>query len=147
MCDVCVVCVYLCVCVCVCLVAPEQLAAPPVQVFDKTLVVKQMHILEPQDLLVTRADKGGSTWDPRPEPRHLHPSINPSSIHHPYIIHQYSNHYPECPPLPILDPGTTQNPGWRCLVLSVDEEKDLCNPLNINIHPDQLVLELDEQRR
>ncbi|XP_030210162.1 GTPase-activating Rap/Ran-GAP domain-like protein 3 isoform X5 [Gadus morhua] len=36
----------------------EQLAAPPVQVFDKTLVVKQMHILEPQDLLVTRADKG-----------------------------------------------------------------------------------------
>ncbi|XP_057674890.1 GTPase-activating Rap/Ran-GAP domain-like protein 3 isoform X3 [Corythoichthys intestinalis] len=31
---------------------------PPVQVFDKTLLVKQMHILEPQDLLVTRADKG-----------------------------------------------------------------------------------------
>uniref|UniRef100_A0A8C4ZSK9 GTPase activating Rap/RanGAP domain like 3 n=1 Tax=Gadus morhua TaxID=8049 RepID=A0A8C4ZSK9_GADMO len=38
--------------------AGVMLAAPPVQVFDKTLVVKQMHILEPQDLLVTRADKG-----------------------------------------------------------------------------------------
>ncbi|KAG7252883.1 hypothetical protein CRUP_026744, partial [Coryphaenoides rupestris] len=36
----------------------EQQATPPVHVFDKTLVVKQMHILEPQDLLVTRADKG-----------------------------------------------------------------------------------------
>ncbi|KAJ3605989.1 hypothetical protein NHX12_028032 [Muraenolepis orangiensis] len=36
----------------------EQLAAPAAQVFDKTLVVKQMHVLEPQDLLVTRADKG-----------------------------------------------------------------------------------------
>uniref|UniRef100_A0A3B4E698 GTPase-activating Rap/Ran-GAP domain-like protein 3 n=1 Tax=Pygocentrus nattereri TaxID=42514 RepID=A0A3B4E698_PYGNA len=31
---------------------------PPVQVFDKTLTVKQMHVLEPQDLLITRADKG-----------------------------------------------------------------------------------------
>ncbi|XP_077352968.1 GTPase-activating Rap/Ran-GAP domain-like protein 3 isoform X2 [Festucalex cinctus] len=31
---------------------------PPAQVFDKTLLVKQMHILEPQDLLITRADKG-----------------------------------------------------------------------------------------
>ncbi|KAM4720155.1 GTPase-activating Rap/Ran-GAP domain-like protein 3 isoform 1-T1 [Anableps anableps] len=31
---------------------------PPVQVFDKTMAVKQMHILEPQDLLITRADKG-----------------------------------------------------------------------------------------
>uniref|UniRef100_A0A3B4TYM8 GTPase-activating Rap/Ran-GAP domain-like protein 3 n=1 Tax=Seriola dumerili TaxID=41447 RepID=A0A3B4TYM8_SERDU len=31
---------------------------PPVQVFDKTMVVKQMHVLEPQDLLITRADKG-----------------------------------------------------------------------------------------
>ncbi|XP_015798529.3 GTPase-activating Rap/Ran-GAP domain-like protein 3 isoform X3 [Nothobranchius furzeri] len=30
----------------------------PVQVFDKTITVKQMHILEPQDLLITRADKG-----------------------------------------------------------------------------------------
>uniref|UniRef100_A0A3Q2D4X2 GTPase-activating Rap/Ran-GAP domain-like protein 3 n=1 Tax=Cyprinodon variegatus TaxID=28743 RepID=A0A3Q2D4X2_CYPVA len=29
-----------------------------VQVFDKTIAVKQMHILEPQDLLITRADKG-----------------------------------------------------------------------------------------
>lgn len=28
------------------------------QVFDKTMVVKQMHVLEPQDLLITRADKG-----------------------------------------------------------------------------------------
>ncbi|XP_054614194.1 GTPase-activating Rap/Ran-GAP domain-like protein 3 isoform X12 [Dunckerocampus dactyliophorus] len=36
----------------------EAQALPPVQVFDKTLLVKQMHILEPQDLLVTRADKG-----------------------------------------------------------------------------------------
>jgi len=31
---------------------------PPVQVFDKTLTVKQLHVLEPQDLLVARADKG-----------------------------------------------------------------------------------------
>uniref|UniRef100_A0A8C1YEW6 GTPase-activating Rap/Ran-GAP domain-like protein 3 n=1 Tax=Cyprinus carpio TaxID=7962 RepID=A0A8C1YEW6_CYPCA len=31
---------------------------PPVQVFDKTLSVKQMHVLEPQDLLIARADKG-----------------------------------------------------------------------------------------
>uniref|UniRef100_A0A8C1IXG3 GTPase-activating Rap/Ran-GAP domain-like protein 3 n=1 Tax=Cyprinus carpio TaxID=7962 RepID=A0A8C1IXG3_CYPCA len=31
---------------------------PPVQVFDKTLTVKQMHLLEPQDLLIARADKG-----------------------------------------------------------------------------------------
>uniref|UniRef100_A0A8D0A8V9 GTPase activating Rap/RanGAP domain like 3 n=1 Tax=Sander lucioperca TaxID=283035 RepID=A0A8D0A8V9_SANLU len=33
-------------------------AVPPVQVFDKTMVVKQVHVLEPQDLLITRADKG-----------------------------------------------------------------------------------------
>lgn len=31
---------------------------PPVQVIDKTLSVKQMHVLEPQDLLILRADKG-----------------------------------------------------------------------------------------
>ncbi|XP_028828553.1 GTPase-activating Rap/Ran-GAP domain-like protein 3 isoform X3 [Denticeps clupeoides] len=31
---------------------------PPVQVFDKSMAVKQMHVLEPQDLLITRADKG-----------------------------------------------------------------------------------------
>ncbi len=31
---------------------------PPVQVFDKTLTVKQIHVLEPQDLLIARADKG-----------------------------------------------------------------------------------------
>ncbi|XP_052381357.1 GTPase-activating Rap/Ran-GAP domain-like protein 3 [Oncorhynchus keta] len=31
---------------------------PPVQVFDKTMVVKQIHVVEPQDLLITRADKG-----------------------------------------------------------------------------------------
>ncbi|XP_051973418.1 GTPase-activating Rap/Ran-GAP domain-like protein 3 isoform X3 [Xyrauchen texanus] len=31
---------------------------PPVQVFDKTLTIKQMHVLEPQDLLIARADKG-----------------------------------------------------------------------------------------
>lgn len=36
----------------------ETPALPPVQVFDKTMVVKQMHVLEPQDLLITRADKG-----------------------------------------------------------------------------------------
>lgn len=40
-----------------CCVADTQ-AVPPVQVFDKTMVVKQMHVLEPQDLLITRADKG-----------------------------------------------------------------------------------------
>uniref|UniRef100_A0A669EIZ3 GTPase-activating Rap/Ran-GAP domain-like protein 3 n=1 Tax=Oreochromis niloticus TaxID=8128 RepID=A0A669EIZ3_ORENI len=31
---------------------------PPVHVFDRTMVVKQMHVLEPQDLLITRTDKG-----------------------------------------------------------------------------------------
>ncbi|XP_031715719.1 GTPase-activating Rap/Ran-GAP domain-like protein 3 isoform X1 [Anarrhichthys ocellatus] len=36
----------------------ETQAVPPVQVFDKTMVVKQVHVLEPQDLLITRADKG-----------------------------------------------------------------------------------------
>ncbi|XP_068429579.1 GTPase-activating Rap/Ran-GAP domain-like protein 3 isoform X1 [Clinocottus analis] len=36
----------------------ETQATPPVQVFDKTMVVKQVHVLEPQDLLITRADKG-----------------------------------------------------------------------------------------
>ncbi|XP_059213607.1 GTPase-activating Rap/Ran-GAP domain-like protein 3 isoform X1 [Centropristis striata] len=36
----------------------ETQAVPPVHVFDKTMVVKQMHVLEPQDLLITRADKG-----------------------------------------------------------------------------------------
>ncbi|XP_076014830.1 GTPase-activating Rap/Ran-GAP domain-like protein 3 isoform X2 [Genypterus blacodes] len=36
----------------------ETQALPPVQLFDKTIAVKQMHVLEPQDLLVTRADKG-----------------------------------------------------------------------------------------
>ncbi|XP_060916578.1 GTPase-activating Rap/Ran-GAP domain-like protein 3 isoform X2 [Labrus mixtus] len=36
----------------------ETQALPPVQAFDKTMVVKQMHVLEPQDLLITRADKG-----------------------------------------------------------------------------------------
>ncbi|XP_070844625.1 GTPase-activating Rap/Ran-GAP domain-like protein 3 isoform X3 [Chaetodon trifascialis] len=36
----------------------ETQTLPPVQVFDKTMVVKQMHVLEPQDLLITRADKG-----------------------------------------------------------------------------------------
>uniref|UniRef100_A0AAV2IS06 GTPase-activating Rap/Ran-GAP domain-like protein 3 n=1 Tax=Knipowitschia caucasica TaxID=637954 RepID=A0AAV2IS06_KNICA len=36
----------------------DTAAAPPVQVFDKTMVVKQMHVLEPQDLLIMRADKG-----------------------------------------------------------------------------------------
>ncbi|XP_037121513.1 GTPase-activating Rap/Ran-GAP domain-like protein 3 isoform X3 [Syngnathus acus] len=36
----------------------QALPAAAAQVFDKTLAVKQMHILEPQDLLITRADKG-----------------------------------------------------------------------------------------
>lgn len=36
----------------------EAQILPPVQVFDKTMVVKQMHVLEPQDLLISRADKG-----------------------------------------------------------------------------------------
>uniref|UniRef100_A0A8C7UAQ0 GTPase-activating Rap/Ran-GAP domain-like protein 3 n=1 Tax=Oncorhynchus mykiss TaxID=8022 RepID=A0A8C7UAQ0_ONCMY len=41
------------------LVATEAAGVlPPVQVFDKTMVVKQMHVLEPQDLLITRTDKG-----------------------------------------------------------------------------------------
>lgn len=38
----------------------------PVQVFDKTMVVKQMHVLEPQDLLITRADKGTLGLDHTP---------------------------------------------------------------------------------
>lgn len=42
---------------CLCCVSETQVL-PPVQVFDKTMVVKQMHVLEPQDLLITRADKG-----------------------------------------------------------------------------------------
>ncbi|XP_071207840.1 GTPase-activating Rap/Ran-GAP domain-like protein 3 isoform X7 [Salvelinus alpinus] len=37
---------------------PEAQVLPPVQVFDKTMVVKQIHVVEPQDLLITRADKG-----------------------------------------------------------------------------------------
>ncbi|XP_029372163.1 GTPase-activating Rap/Ran-GAP domain-like protein 3 isoform X2 [Echeneis naucrates] len=36
----------------------EAQTLPPVHVFDKTMAVKQMHVLEPQDLLITRADKG-----------------------------------------------------------------------------------------
>ncbi|XP_061589764.1 GTPase-activating Rap/Ran-GAP domain-like protein 3 isoform X5 [Cololabis saira] len=36
----------------------ESQTLPPVQVFDKTMAVKQVHILEPQDLLIVRADKG-----------------------------------------------------------------------------------------
>ncbi|XP_072310675.1 GTPase-activating Rap/Ran-GAP domain-like protein 3 isoform X4 [Eucyclogobius newberryi] len=36
----------------------ETTAVPSVQLFDKTMVVKQMHVLEPQDLLIMRADKG-----------------------------------------------------------------------------------------
>lgn len=39
----------------------EAQVLPPVQVFDKTMVVKQMHVLEPQDLLISRADKGRLT--------------------------------------------------------------------------------------
>ncbi|XP_076140081.1 GTPase-activating Rap/Ran-GAP domain-like protein 3 isoform X4 [Alosa pseudoharengus] len=31
---------------------------PPVHVFDKSMTVKQIHVLEPQDLLIIRADKG-----------------------------------------------------------------------------------------
>ncbi|XP_028980907.1 GTPase-activating Rap/Ran-GAP domain-like protein 3 isoform X3 [Esox lucius] len=37
---------------------PDAQVLPPVQVFDKTMLLKQMHIVEPQDLLITRADKG-----------------------------------------------------------------------------------------
>lgn len=33
---------------------------PAVPVFDRTLPVKQMHVLEALDLLVLRADKGGA---------------------------------------------------------------------------------------
>ncbi|XP_035383367.1 GTPase-activating Rap/Ran-GAP domain-like protein 3 isoform X1 [Electrophorus electricus] len=36
----------------------DSSSLPPVQVFDKTLTVKQMHVLEPLDLLIIRADKG-----------------------------------------------------------------------------------------
>lgn len=31
---------------------------PSVQVFDKTLQIKQMHVLETLDLLIARTDKG-----------------------------------------------------------------------------------------
>uniref|UniRef100_A0A674EMX6 GTPase-activating Rap/Ran-GAP domain-like protein 3 n=1 Tax=Salmo trutta TaxID=8032 RepID=A0A674EMX6_SALTR len=37
---------------------PDAQVLPPVQVFDKSMVVKQIHVVEPQDLLITRADKG-----------------------------------------------------------------------------------------
>ena len=37
---------------------PDDL--PSVPVFDKTLPVKQMHVLEALDLLIFRADKGGT---------------------------------------------------------------------------------------
>ncbi|XP_024154941.1 GTPase-activating Rap/Ran-GAP domain-like protein 3 isoform X7 [Oryzias melastigma] len=40
------------------LTVAETQTLPPVPVFDKTMAVKQMHVLEPQDLLITRADKG-----------------------------------------------------------------------------------------
>uniref|UniRef100_A0A3P9KJZ5 GTPase-activating Rap/Ran-GAP domain-like protein 3 n=1 Tax=Oryzias latipes TaxID=8090 RepID=A0A3P9KJZ5_ORYLA len=40
------------------LTSAETQTLPPVPVFDKTMAVKQMHVLEPQDLLITRADKG-----------------------------------------------------------------------------------------
>lgn len=59
----------------------ETQAVPPVQVFDKTMVVKQMHVLEPQDLLITRADKG----------------INPSSSSTSFFPHQtcvFAEHMP-----------------------------------------------------
>jgi len=34
---------------------------PSVQVFDKTLQIKQMHVLEALDLLIARTDKGRSS--------------------------------------------------------------------------------------
>lgn len=34
---------------------------PEIAVFDKTLQIKQMHVLEMLDLLLTRVDKGEST--------------------------------------------------------------------------------------
>ena len=37
---------------------PDDL--PSVPVFDKTLPVKQMHVLEALDLLILRADKGAT---------------------------------------------------------------------------------------
>lgn len=46
---------------------PDDL--PSVPVFDKTLPVKQMHVLETLDLLILRADKGdtslprGALWE------------------------------------------------------------------------------------
>lgn len=43
---------------CAIVLGSETQALPLVQLFDKTMAVKQMHILEPQDLLITRADKG-----------------------------------------------------------------------------------------
>ncbi|KAL7980959.1 hypothetical protein Chor_002113 [Crotalus horridus] len=36
----------------------ERDGQPPIPVFDKTLQIKQMHVLETLDLLITRADKG-----------------------------------------------------------------------------------------
>ncbi|XP_077593596.1 GTPase-activating Rap/Ran-GAP domain-like protein 3 isoform X2 [Stigmatopora nigra] len=38
--------------------SPPPSSSAPVPVLDKTLPVKQMHVVEPQDLLITRADKG-----------------------------------------------------------------------------------------
>lgn len=41
---------------------PDDL--PSVPVFDRTLPVKQMHVLETLDLLILRADKGGAPPPP-----------------------------------------------------------------------------------
>lgn len=50
---------------------------PSVPVFDKTLPVKQMHVLEPLDLLILRADKGAcpSTRLPKTDPSAWGPEL------------------------------------------------------------------------
>lgn len=59
----------------------EAQALPPVQVFDKTMVVKQMHVLEPQDLLITRADKGKAQAREEEEEEVHDARLHPTALH------------------------------------------------------------------
>lgn len=66
----------------------EAQTLPPVQVFDKTMVVKQMHVLEPQDLLITRADKGKAQARDEEEEEEDDDNDDDARLHHPALRHQ-----------------------------------------------------------
>lgn len=70
----------------------ETQTLPPVQVFDKTMVVKQMHVLEPQDLLITRADKGRRRPQEEEEGYWLTLSWNHPLIHPPFFLTVFTAH-------------------------------------------------------